>query len=47
MGEQQGFAAHAGSHEGGLGTSMSTTYYYNIIFIKYLHNIFGAVASLQ
>jgi hypothetical protein len=37
VGEQQGFATHAGGDEGGLATSVTTTYYYNIIFIKYLH----------
>jgi hypothetical protein len=34
VGEQQRFAAHAGSHESGLGTSMSATNYNNIIFIN-------------
>jgi hypothetical protein len=41
VGEQQGFATHAGSGEGGLGTGVTTTHYYNIIFINDLHDLFA------
>lgn len=47
VGEQEGCAAHAGGSERGLGTSMAPANYYNIIFIKYLHNVLGLDASAE
>jgi hypothetical protein len=42
MGQEEGLAPDAGGRERGLGAGMPATHYNNIIFIKYLHDIFGA-----
>jgi hypothetical protein len=47
VGEQEGCAAHAGGGEGSLRTSMAPANYYNIIFIKYLHNFIGLDTSAE
>ena len=47
VGQQQGAASHAGGGKRCLGTRMSSTNDYNIIFINELHYTLGALLTLN